>query len=119
MLILLALPVIGTVTAAHRYLHSYAPTNLLARGVRAHRPRLSTVVMLWALAGILLVAMKALSDAVSTGAPGWLNFVVLILAWDSIKIGWLAMATLIRWFCLSARGPVGHGAGHVHSVSYS
>lgn len=38
MLILLALPVIITVTAVHRYLVLYAPTNLLVRHVRGDVP---------------------------------------------------------------------------------
>jgi hypothetical protein len=38
MLILLALPTIVAVAAMHRYLRSYAPTNLLICHVRAQEP---------------------------------------------------------------------------------
>jgi hypothetical protein len=96
MLVLLALPIIVAVAAMHRYLHYYAPTNLLARCVRAHEPRLSTAAVLIVLAGLLLVAMHVLAEAVAHGAPGWLNLIVLVLAWDAIKLAALACAVLAR-----------------------
>ena len=97
MLILLALPVIVAVAAMHRYLQCYAPTNLLARRVRAHEPRWRTAAVL-----IVLAAASAGGDArrwreaVADGAPGWLNLVVLVLAWDAIKLAALACAVLAR-----------------------
>lgn len=38
MLLLLALPVMAAVAAAHRYLQVYAPTNLLVRRLSAKEP---------------------------------------------------------------------------------
>ena len=92
MLMLLALPVIVAVSAMHRYFQYYAPTNRLARRVRAQEPRWPTPAALIVVAATLLVAMHAVGAAVANGAPGWLNFVVLVLAWDAIKIAVLAMA---------------------------
>lgn len=46
-------------------------------------------------AGGLALAMHAVATAVSGGAPGWLNLVVLVLAWDAIKFGWLAIVTAL------------------------
>jgi hypothetical protein len=85
MLILLALPVIIAVAAMHRYLQTYAPTNLLVRRVRAQAPRWRTAAVLIVLATALLLAMHALGEAIANGAPGWLNPLVLVLAWDAIK----------------------------------
>ena len=102
MLLLLALPVIVAVAAMHRYLQFYAPSNLLARRVRAHEPRLRTAAVLIVLAGLLLVAMHVLAEAVAHGAPGWLNLVVLVLAWDAIKLAALACAVLARRVLLIA-----------------
>lgn len=96
MLVLLALPIIVAVAAMHRYLHFYAPTNLLARRVRAHEPRWRTAAGLIVLAGLLLVAMHVLAEAVAHGARGWLNLIVLVLAWDAIKLAALAWAVLAR-----------------------
>lgn len=42
-------------------------------------------------AALVLLAMHALTLAVHAGVPGWLNGAVLVLAWDAIKIAWLAV----------------------------
>ena len=108
MLILLALPVLAVVAAMHRYLQRYAPSNLLARRVRASPPRVRSAIALLALAAGLLLAMQAVSEAVSAGAAGWLNLVVLILAWDAIKLAALGSLTIGRGFvgllCVVATG---------------
>lgn len=96
MLILLALPVIAAVAVMHRYLFLYAPTNRLARRVRAHEPRCHTAAVLMGVAAGLLLAMHAVVETVADGAPGWLNLVVLVLAWDAIKLSALAFGVLGR-----------------------
>jgi hydrogenase/urease accessory protein HupE len=96
MLFMLALPIIIAVAAMHRYLQTYAPTNVLARRVRAQAPRWRTAAVLIVLATALLLAMHALGEAVANGAPGWLNLLVLVLAWDAIKCGVVALATALR-----------------------
>ena len=40
--------------------------------------------------------MHAVAEAVASGAPGWLNIVVLILAWDAIRFMLLGVSTLVR-----------------------
>lgn len=96
MIMLLALAVIAAVAFVHGYLLVYAPSNILIRRARASRPTLSTVAAMLSVAGGLIVAMKVISDAVALGAPGWLNLVVLVLAWDAIKIGLLAILVFGR-----------------------
>ena len=96
MIMLLALPVIAAVTFVHGYLLLYAPSNILIRRARASRPTLSAVAAVLSVAGGLIVAMKVISDAVAAGAPGWLNLVILVLAWDAIKIGLLAILVIGR-----------------------
>lgn len=91
MLFMLTLPIIIAVAAMHRYLQTYAPTNVLARRTRAQGPRWRTAAVLIVLATALLLAMHALGEAVANGAPGWLNLLVLVLAWDATKIGLLAI----------------------------
>jgi hypothetical protein len=96
MIMLLALPVIAVVALGHRYLVLYARSNVLIRRVRASRPTLNAVAATLAVAAGLIAAMKVISDAVAAAAPGWLNLVVLVLAWDAIKIGWLAILVAVR-----------------------
>lgn len=96
MLLLFALPVIATVTVVHRYLQLYAPTNLLVRRLRAEEPRWRTAAVLVVVGASLLMATHTATSAVANGAPGWLNLLVLVLAWDAIKVGALAICTAIR-----------------------
>jgi hypothetical protein len=103
MVLLLALPVFAAVALVHRYLQLYAPTNRLLRRVQVTPPRLRTAADLLAVAAALLIAMHMVARAVAAGAPGWLNLVVLVLAWDAIKVAWLAMAVAMRFLNLGIR----------------
>jgi hypothetical protein len=96
MLILLALPVIAAVAVVHRYLQFYAPTNLVVRRERAEEPRWRTAAVLSVIGATLLLAMHAASSAVASGAPGWLNLLVLLLAWDAIKLELAALESVAR-----------------------
>lgn len=97
MLLLLMLPVVFVVAHVYAYLQLYAPSNVLIAHVRSAPPRLRTAVALLLLAATLLVAMHLVAEAVASGAPGWLNLVVLILAWDAIKVGALSVHVALRW----------------------
>jgi hypothetical protein len=96
MLILLAIPVIVAVAFVHRLIQVVAPSNLLVRNVRAARPSGRLAAALVCSTAVLLFTMHVLADAVSAGAPGWLNLVVLVLAWDALKAGWLAVSVIFR-----------------------
>lgn len=107
MLFLLLLPVVGGVAVFWRYIQIYAPSNVLIRHVRYAAPCWRTVLALAALAVALLVAMHLVSEAIARGAPGWLNLVVLVLAWDSIKLGVLAGLMAARHASLVVRAALG------------
>jgi hypothetical protein len=85
MLLLLTLLVVFDIAHVLRYLQLHAPTNVLIARVRVAPPRLRTAGGLTLYAATLLVAMHLLAEAIAAGAPGWLNLVVLVLAWDAIK----------------------------------
>ncbi|WP_244928498.1 hypothetical protein [Nocardioides sp. W7] len=107
MLALLILPVFYGVALAHRFLQIHAPSNRLCRRVRSSSPRWRTAMALIALAAVLLIAMHAVAETIARGAPGWLNLVVLVLAWDSIKIflaGLLVAARCVGGLCTTAMG---------------
>lgn len=95
MVVLLALLVFATVARAHQYLQMYAPTDRLIRRVRMAVPRLPTAVGLLAIAVVFLIAMHMVAEAVEVGAPGWLNLLVLVLAWHAIKLALLGVSTLL------------------------
>lgn len=96
MLMLLFIPIFYVVACAHRYLQLFAPSNLLIARVRTSPPRWRTVMLLVALAYALVGAMHFLSTAIENGAPGWLNLLVMVLAWDAIKIGLLGAGQCVR-----------------------
>ena len=96
MLVLLAIPVIVAVASVHRLIQAVAPSNLLVRSVLSARPRWRIAAALLGLAAALLTAMHVVADAVVAGAPGWLNLVVLVLAWDAIKLGLATALVTIR-----------------------
>lgn len=110
MLFLLVLPVLGVVALVYRYFQIYAPSNVLTRGVRTSPPSLRTAVGLLLLALVLLSVMHALAEAVASGAPAWLNLVVLLLAWDAIKIGCLTILVWLRALAFACRRVAGRGA---------
>lgn len=103
MLFLLALPVIAAVAAMHRYVQAYTPSNLVVRRIRAQEPQWSVAALLGVLATLLIVTMHLVGEAVETGAPGWLNMVVLVLAWDAIKFGVLSCVVTVRRGLVLAR----------------
>lgn len=96
MLIVLAIPVIVAVAFVHRVIQAVAPSNLLVRRVRSGRPQWRMAAALLGLAAVLLMAMHVVAHMVSAGAPGWFNLVVLVLAWDAIKLCALAIESGVR-----------------------
>jgi hypothetical protein len=106
MLLLLVLPVIAIVAATHRYVLLYAPSNVLLRRARAAPPTARMVAGFLGSGVVLFLAMHALAQKVAAGAPGWLNILVLMLAWDGIKCGCAALGTAVRcvrWVCSPSR----------------
>jgi hypothetical protein len=111
LLLLMAVPAIVLVTVAHGLLRTYAPSNVLIRRVRASRANMrmgaGLVVLAWACA----LGVHMLNTAIDGGAPGWLHVIVLVLAWDAIKIGLLALHTASRRLFVLHLRP-GTNAGH-------
>ncbi|QEA30061.1 sulfate permease [Microbacterium sp. CBA3102] len=77
---------------------SYAPTNLLIAATRTRRGlRWGIPVMLLAIP--YLLAAYWCVTTIEAGGPGWLNLVVLLCAWNSIKLilnGPITVILLIR-----------------------
>lgn len=104
MLYLLIVPVLLAVATAHKLLALYAPSNVLIARARMTQPRWRNASLLAAFAMAALVLMHLLTVAVSDGACGGLNLVVLVLAWDSIKFG--LAAAVVATKCLASVRPV-------------
>lgn len=109
---MLIIPVLAAVALAHRNLQIDAPTSVLSRKVRRSAPTLRTAAGLLVLALALLTLMHALATAIELGAPAWLNLVVLVLAWDFIKIGILTIRELLRTLAAACRRMVAKWVRH-------
>lgn len=103
MLFLLALPVFCAAALGHCYLQIYAPSNVLIRKIRGSAPNWRTAAGLVALGALLLLLTHALAEVIAVGAPAWLNLLVLLLAWDAIKIECLATSVGLRALAAAGR----------------
>jgi hypothetical protein len=95
MIALVAIPVV-IAAVAYRHIQLYAPANILIGSVQVFTPRWRTAGLLIALFTVVLVLMHTLARAVADGAPGWLNLLVLVLAWDCFKFGFAACGVAAR-----------------------
>jgi hypothetical protein len=107
MLILLIIPVLAAVALAHRNLQIYAPTNVLSRKVRGSAPSFSRATGVLVVALAMLLVMHRLAKEIDDGDSPWLNPVVLLLAWDAIKLGLLGIHTSARAFASACRAAIG------------
>ncbi|WP_145725764.1 MULTISPECIES: hypothetical protein [Nocardioides] len=107
LLLLIALPVIILATLSYGLLQAYAPSNVLIRRVQSARPTIRMAVALGALAFACALSVHTLHLAIDAGAPGLLNIVVLLLAWDAIKFAILACLTSLASAVGGLRLPVG------------
>ena len=96
MLLLLAILVTAVVTPIHRLLLACAPSNILISHVRASRPALRASAAMLTASVLLVGIAHAVSVAIQNGAPRWLNLLVLILLWDTIKFALVAVQSTVR-----------------------
>lgn len=80
---------------------SYAPINLLIAATRTRRG------LRWGIPAMLLAIPYFLAahwcvTTIDAGGPGWLNLVVLLCAWNSIKLTLNGPASVVR--LLQAKG---------------
>jgi hypothetical protein len=80
------------------FLRRYMPTNILLDLVRTRRG-LKWGIPAMLLAVPYLLAAIICTKAIADGAPGWLNLLVLLFLWNTMKliiIGPVSLALLIR-----------------------
>lgn len=105
----------------HSFL-SYAPTNLLIAATRTRRG------LRWGIPAMLLAIPYLLAaywcvTTIEAGGPGWLNLVVLLCGWNSIKLtlnGPITLILLMRTRIRKAadqRGIPAMPAGRVENLS--
>ncbi|MGV1006411.1 MAG: hypothetical protein ACOYEV_16960 [Candidatus Nanopelagicales bacterium] len=80
------------------FLRRYMPTNILLDAIRTRRGlKWGVPAMLLAVAYLILASIC--TDLISVGGPGWLNLLVLLFLWNTLKfilIGPVSFVLLIR-----------------------
>ncbi len=85
-----------TSACIHRYLRNTAPTNIAVAWLRS--PHGST----WAIPIGLMLAIGYLHASsfcaviVESGGPGWINLLVILFFWNSLKFVWVAIFGMRR-----------------------
>ncbi|CAN7424833.1 sulfate permease [Microbacterium oxydans] len=82
----------------HAVLQRCAPTNIVLGRIR-RRCGLKWGVLAMFLAVPYLIAASLCSAAISDGAPGWLNLIILLCLWNAMKFiaaGPVAVVLLLR-----------------------
>jgi hypothetical protein len=104
----------GVAALGCRYLQAYAPSNAIVARVRQERPCVRVAAGLVGLSVTHAVGALVLAEWVENGGPGWLNLGVLIAIWDAFKLGFLALAVMVRRALLA----LPHGTGqHIRLVA--
>ena len=81
---------------------SYAPTNLLIAATRTRRGLRWGIHMMLLAIPYLLAAYWCVT-AIEAGSPGWLNLVVLLCGWNSIKLTLNGPIALVLLICARVR----------------
>ena len=93
---------------------SYAPTNLLIAATRTRRGlRWGMLSMLFAIP--YLLAANWCVTTIEAGGPGWLNLLVLLCAWNSIKLTLNGPVTVIQ--LIRARIPEAVARHRAHAIT--
>ena len=80
------------------FLRRYMPTNILLNAIRTRRG-LKWGVPAMLLAVPYLLAASTFTTLIADGGPGWLNFLVLLCLWNTMKfiiMGPVSVALLVR-----------------------
>ncbi len=106
------LALLWNISAAIRgYLRFYMPTNRVLDWVRSPRGLKWAIPVAVVATPAYLFATSICATTIVRGAPGYLNVLVLLFAWNAIKFGFAAALSPFWW--LAARLP--HASGRPSS----
>lgn len=86
---------IAFVSRIHAFFQRTMPTNILIRATHT-RGGLKWGVPAMLLAVVYLVLAAALAQWVTSGAPGWINLLVLVCLWNALKFVVNGPITVVR-----------------------
>lgn len=82
-------------TALRCYQRTYMPTNILLDVIRTRRGLKWGVVVAVVLVPTHLFAASFTTELLRGGGPGWLNLLVLLFVWNSLKFAVMAPISLV------------------------
>src|SRR4051794_25292537 len=82
----------------------YMPTNRAVDWLRAPRGLKWAIPVALVATPAYLFAMSVCATIVERGGPGYVNVLVFLFAWNSIKFAALGAVTPFRWLSLRLRG---------------
>ena len=77
----------------HRYLQTYAPTNIANAWLRTRRGIKWAIPAAFVATPLYAWAADALVDVLDRGGPTWLGFVAMLCVWNAIKFATNAVLT--------------------------
>jgi hypothetical protein len=89
--------------ALNGYMRFYMPTNRAIDYLRSPSGIKWAIPIALVAAPSYLFAMSVCATIVERGGPGWLNVLVMLLAWNAIKFVALAVMTPLRWLAVRSR----------------
>lgn len=84
--------------ALNGYLRCYAPTNRAVAWLRTTPGSRWAIPVALAATAAFLFTMSICATIVERGGPGYLNVLVVLCAWNSLKFAALAVLTPFRYF---------------------
>ncbi len=91
------------------FLRGYMPTNILLDAIRTRRG-LKWGVPAMLLAVPYLLAASAFTTLIADGRPGWLNLLVILCLWNTMKFIVMGPVSLILLTCARVRETVAASA---------
>lgn len=91
--------IVNLSTRVRWFLRCYAPSNIALDALRTRRGHKWGIPAALVLVPTYLFAASFTSALIERGAPGWLNIVVLVLIWNTLKFAVMAPVSV----CLLVR----------------
>jgi hypothetical protein len=91
--------IVNLSTRVRWFLRCYAPSNIALDALRTRRGHKWGIPAALVLVPTYLFAASFTSALIECGAPGWLNIVVLVLIWNTLKFAVMAPVSV----CLLVR----------------
>lgn len=85
-------------TAVRGYLRFYMPTNRAIDWLRSPRGFKWAIPVAFVATATYLFAMSVSATIVERGGPGYLNLLVLLFGWNTIKFAATGVVTPLLWF---------------------